>query len=260
MTTSQLPSPTNDLDRAGADLDEFGYCVVADVLDADTLQQARTALDDVAAAEVAAGCAYLEHDGANQRVWNLLNKGQPFLDLLVHPLARQLITGVLGKAHLLSSLTANIAGPGGLPMALHADQGYVPPPWPRPVVCNIAWMLDDFTNANGATRVVPGSHRFDRNPGRDQVDTAPAEGPAGAIMCFEGRLWHGTGANTTAGERRRAILSYHCAPFLRQQENVFRSIAPEVEAALTPELRSLLGYDTYFGLGMVDGLDPRSAP
>ena len=78
-------------------------------------------------------------------------------------------------------------------------------------------------------------------------------------MVFEGRLWHQTGANTTAGERRHGILAYYCRAFVRQQENWFLSIDPDVLESSPRELKSLLGYDLYLSLGMIDGM-PRTGP
>lgn len=88
---------------------------------------------------------------------------------------------LLGERFLLSSLTANIAGPGGTPMVLHQDEGFIPFPQPAyPLVANIAWLLDDVTDANGGTRFVPGSHLWDE-PLPQRTDpstpTVAAEGP-----------------------------------------------------------------------------------
>lgn len=72
---------------------------------------------------------------------------------------------LLGERVLLSNINANIAGPGGGKMVLHADQGYVIPPWPpEPLVANVIWMVDDFTEDDGATLMVPGSHRLGHEP------------------------------------------------------------------------------------------------
>ena len=82
----------------------------------------------------------------------------------------------------------------------------------------------------------------------------PVCAPAGTVMVFEGRLWHQTGANVTASERRHGILAYYCRPFMRQQENFFVSLRPEVLERATPFLRRLLGWEHYFSLGMIDGM------
>jgi ectoine hydroxylase-related dioxygenase (phytanoyl-CoA dioxygenase family) len=160
---------------------------------------------------------------------------------------------MLGKDVLLSSMTANIANQGGLPQSIHSDQGYVPVETPYPMVCDVAWMLVDFTADNGATLVVPRSHRWARLPkAGEPVATVPATGPAGTALVFDGRLWHGAGANKTA-DSRYALFSYFCRAFVRQQENLTVSVAPEVIAKCSKELLALLGFQVWQTLGMVEG-------
>ncbi|HZU73643.1 MAG TPA: phytanoyl-CoA dioxygenase family protein [Acidimicrobiales bacterium] len=253
---------TTDLARARADLDEHGYCLVEAALSPDEVARMRQRIVELAAAEVADGTDYVYENGSNQRVWALLNKGEMFVDLALHPLALELMEHLLGYGFLLSNIDANIAGPGGQPMFLHADQSYVPPPWPWkfPLVANIMWMLDDFTATNGATRVVPGSHLLGHGPDPSAPgETVAACAPAGTALVFDGRLWHQTGANTTADQRRHGILAYYCRPFMRQQENWFVSLRPEVLEAAPARLRQLLGWENYLSLGMIDGM-PRNGP
>ena len=254
---------TTDLEGAQADLHEHGYCLVRDAIDSAAVADLRQRVADLAAAEIEADTDYVYEDGSNQRVWTLLNKGQVFIDLALHPLALQLMERLLGYGFLLSNIDANTAGPGGKPMFLHADQSFVPSPWPWPfpLVANVMWMLDDFTPDNGATRIVPGSHLRGGGPelagGPEDLRTVPVCAPAGTALVFDGRLWHQTGANTTADERRHGILAYYCRPFMRQQENWFVSLAPEVLASAPDRLRQLLGWENYLSLGMIDGM-PRS--
>ena len=239
-------------DAANRQLDELGYCVVEDALEPSLLERLRARVVEQAAGERAVGTAHLEWDGANQRIWFLLNKGRVFQELLLHPLVEAAMSHLLGKSFILSSLSANIAGRGGEEMVLHADQGYLPFPTPKPVVANIAWMLTDFTEENGATLVVPGSHLRQEDIARSGLpgDAAPvaAEGRAGSALVFDGRLWHGTGRNRT-DEKRHAVLSYHCRPFLRQQENPFLTLDPEVVGGFSDELRARTGYKMWAGLG-----------
>lgn len=252
-----MPSPTRDRERAWADLDEFGYAVVEGALDPDVLHRVRARLVEQAAGELAAGVGYVDSGGRNQRVWNLPNKGDEFLDLLRHPLYVEVMDRLLGRSWLLSSSTANIAGPGGEPMFLHADQGYVPAPFPpRPLVANCGWLLDDFTEANGGTRVVPGSHLLGRGPSPEEAsgsDTVPVEGPAGSAFLFDGRLWHGTGSNRTEDQRRHIILNYACVPWLRQQENFTVSLSPGVLARCGEDLLARFGFKVRGTLGGVQG-------
>ena len=159
-----------------------------------------------------------------------------------------------------AAATAAASGdaPGGAAMVLHSDQGYTPRSIALPLTMNVMWMLDDFTDANGATRLVPGSHRRTEEPPRDRVETVPGVGPAGTALVFDGRIWHGTGANTTAGEKRHGVLTYFCRPWLRPQETHLLAVPPEVVRTLPERLQELLGYNIYPPfLGYVDGRHPR---
>jgi len=245
---ADLPRATRDMSRVFEDLEVFGYGILEGALSAERVAALRARVIEQARGEDARGVGF--HDGkANQRIWMLPNKGRIFRDLMLDPLIDTVMTPLLGKDYLLSSLTANIARPGGVPMYLHTDQGYVDFWTPKPLVANIAWMLDDFTEANGGTRLVPGSHQDRERRGYGLEDTVPAEGPAGAALIFDGRLTHGTGANVTEGEHRHVVLSYHCRPFVRQQENYYWGLDPEIREGERGEFLRRLGFRIWAGLG-----------
>ena len=184
-----------------------------------------------------------------------------------------LVEHLLERPFLLSNISANITGPGGGRMHLHADQGYVLPPFPpQALAANCMWIVDEFTAANGATRVVPGSHRRDHGPDADPAvrarsAAADAEGsvaleaPAGTLCVMDGRVWHQTGTNTTVDLRRAGIFAYYVRPYLRTQENWWRSLPAEQLAryAADDAMRELLGFDHHRSLGLVDGM-PLDAP
>ena len=122
---------------------------------------------------------------------------------------------------------------------------------------NTMWALQDFTEENGATRLVPGSHTWtDRMPKpSDPVVTATM--PAGSVMFYTGRIWHGGGANTT-GEPRLGVILEYVAAWLRPQENHLLAVPREVAAELPERLQELLGYNIYPPfVGYVDGRHPR---
>ena len=187
-------------------------------------------------------------------MWNLVNKGQIFRDLLFHPVLRELLPELLGEDYMLSSFTANIAAPGGEPQPLHSDQGYAPRSTPFRVVVNTAWMLEDHSEKNGGTRLVPGSHLWPELPAdKPDVESIAATGPAGTMLMFDGRIWHGTGLNRSK-RKRHLLLGYFCRPWIRTQENFTLSLLDEVYETASPELLGLLGFRTYGTLGNVNGV------
>lgn len=158
-----------------------------------------------AAGERSADVAHIEWGGANQRLWMLPAKGAVFLELLLHKFIEQVMIPLLGRSFLLSSLTANIAGRGGEEMVLHSDQGYISFPTPRPVVANIMWMLSDFTDDNGATRLVPGSHRRPEIIFLTLPDDVVASLPDRLKNRLGWKMWAGLG-KTGQGQQRGDVF------------------------------------------------------
>jgi fumagillin biosynthesis dioxygenase len=230
-------------------LTEQGYCILPGLLSAHELQVARDALDAAAEALRQAGVgtftAGLDPSAANVRVYNLPEFGQIFVDLLQHPTALRLIRQVLGDNILVSNFSANIALPGSGSMRLHADQALViPPPWMQPWAANVIWCLDDVHERNGATRFLPGSHRYQRFedvPPDALSKTRAFEAGAGSAIVMEGRLWHTSGANVTENERRAMLFAYYSVDFIRQQVNWEAALSPRTKERFSPELRRLFG-------------------
>jgi ectoine hydroxylase-related dioxygenase (phytanoyl-CoA dioxygenase family) len=118
------------------------------------------------------------------------------------------------------------------------------------------WALTDFTTANGATRLVPGSHRKPNPEYGGDYETFAAEMARGSVLIWDGALWHGGGANTT-DRRRVGIAMNYCAGFIRQQENQQLGISPETVRNFSPRLQELVGYGVYRGLiGHIDKDSP----
>jgi ectoine hydroxylase-related dioxygenase (phytanoyl-CoA dioxygenase family) len=146
--------------------------------------------------------------------------------------------------------------PGQQAQVLHYDQGIYPLPRDRDVMITALWALDDFTAGNGATRLVPGSHL--RPAGKpDAAETVPAEMPAGSVLLFLGRLYHGAGANTTGRLRLGVVIDY-VQPWLRPCEAHTLSASHEQVRQLPQRLQELLGFNqpTPY-LGFVNGRHPR---
>ncbi|MDP3659420.1 phytanoyl-CoA dioxygenase family protein [Phenylobacterium sp.] len=258
---ARLPAATRDPEQAERDLAQHGVCIVEGVLQGADLQRARDALYHAAETDPGRGKGpriRLDYGPeSNQRVWNLLNRDRVFSELAEHPLAMRLLRSVIGWPALLSNISANITGPGGGDSYVHCDQQYMPEPWSRPQGINFVWCLDDFTPDNGATMMAPGSHLENRapRPGDAAAAHAPLVAPAGSLCAFEGRVWHKTGVNVTADERRAGIFAWYTLPIYRQQENWYLSLNPTVLQFASPTLLELLGYQTK-GFGLVNGLPP----
>ena len=197
-------------------LEADGYCVVERYLDGAGIAAARTGLEGVL--EQVPGGRNAFEGYRTQRVYALFAKTRAFDEHAIDPL----LLGVLDRTlrhYQLSAPTGIQIGPGEKAQILHRDDSIYPlPPGAGHVVLNTMWALDDFTEANGATRLVQGSHRWEhgRHPAPDEP-TISATMPAGSVMFYLGSIYHGGGANTTDRPRLGVILEY-VAAWLRPQE------------------------------------------
>ena len=192
------------------------------------------------------------------RVYNLLAYGKVWQKVPVHPNVLPIVEGVLDPGCLISSLSSIDILPDEVAQPIHADDQLIPLPKPHPpTVCNTMWALTDFTEANGATRLIPGSHLRDHNPDYGApYDSIAAEMEAGSVLVWHGSLWHGGGANTTR-ERRIGIAMNYCAGFVRQQENQQLGLTRQKVATFEPRLRQLVGYGVYnFLIGHINKHSP----
>lgn len=257
-----LPVATNDLDQAETDLREHGICLVKNVLLPEQLADARTALYRAARQDSERGHRQegfgLDYGDGNHRVWNVLSRDPVFVSLVDHPAALRLVKMTIGWPALLGNLSANITRPGSEGGMVHADQIFVPEPWPaRPQGVNVSWLLDDFTTSNGATEVVPMSHLQNRSPRLDEtLQTVPIIAPAGTMVAFDSRVWHRTGSNRTTEHSRAALFAWYSRPIYRTQENWFLSLSPWVLDGASDDLLTLLAWKTE-GFGLVNGHSPR---
>jgi ectoine hydroxylase-related dioxygenase (phytanoyl-CoA dioxygenase family) len=235
-----------------------GYTIVEDAIDAD-LVAALT--DDLARleAELDIQPSPNSFEGANTlRVYNLLAHGDVWQRVPVHESVLPIVEGVLDAGCLISSLSSVNIGPAETAQPIHADDMLIPIPKPHPpTVCNSMWALTDFTDANGATRIIPESHLRDHSPDYGQpYDSIPAAMPRGGVLIWHGSLWHGGGANETE-HRRVGIAMNYCAGYIRQQENQQLGLASSMVRTFSPRLQELVGYGIYNGLiGHIDKHSP----
>ncbi len=235
-----------------------GSTIVRDVFDPDTATALVTRLDELER-ELGVTPADNGFEGRSTvRIYNLLAHGELFEAIPVDPAVLPIVEGVLDAGCLVSSLSSIAIGPGETAQPIHADDQVMPLARPHvPTVCNTMWALTDFTEANGATRIVPGSHLWDHAPDYGtHYDSVPAEMPAGSVLIWHGSLWHGGGANRT-DERRYGVAMNYCAGWIRQQENQQLGLPLDVVAGFTPRLAELCGFGTYQHLiGHIDKQTP----
>jgi ectoine hydroxylase-related dioxygenase (phytanoyl-CoA dioxygenase family) len=246
------------IEKHATAMDRDGYTILERVIEPDLLD-AVTA--DLRRLETFFGIepASNSFEGARTlRVYNLLAFGKVYEAIPVHEQVLPVVEQVLDPGCLVSSLSSITILPGETAQPIHADDQLIPLTKPHvPTVCNTMWALTDFSEENGATRVIPGSHVADASPDYGApYDSVPAEMPKGSVLIWHGSLWHGGGANETH-EPRVGIAMNYCAGWIRQQENQQLGIPRETAAGFSPRLRQLVGYGIYSGLiGHIDKHDP----
>jgi ectoine hydroxylase-related dioxygenase (phytanoyl-CoA dioxygenase family) len=235
-----------ELDLHVIEVAEQGYTIVENAIEpdlVDALNEALARLEQSLKVEPSPNSFEGHH---TLRVYNLLAFDDVWQRVPVHESVLPIVDSVLDPGCLISSLSSINIGPGETAQPIHADDQLIPLPKPHPpTVCNSMWALTDFTEANGATRLVPGSHRRDHSPDYGApYDSIAAEMPKGSVLVWHGSLWHGGGANTTDQPRIGIAMNY-CAGYIRQQENQQLGLPREKVATFAPRLRELTGYGVY---------------
>ena len=250
-----MPATSDSRDVARQLIDD-GYVIVTGMMDAADVHSARADLNRVLDQTPTGRNSFEGYD--TQRIYALFAKTRTFDGAATGALLLAVLDEVLGHYQLSAPVGIRI-GPGEKAQILHRDDSIYPVPEPRPpLVVNTMWPLDEFTEENGATRFIPGSHRWEpgrRPAGSDEVVVATMS--PGSAMFYLGSLWHGGGANRTEQPRLGVILEYASA-WLRPQENHCLAVPREIVRELPDRLQELLGYNIYPPfVGYVDGSHPR---
>ncbi len=247
-----------EADAHAAEIDDRGYTIVEDAFDAAFADTVLGELDRIIDEREMAPADNSFEGRSTYRVYNLLVHGEVFQRIPTAPCVLPVVERVLDEGCLLSTLSSIDIRGGESAQPIHSDDQVIGlPRTGTPIVCNSMWAITDFTEANGATRLVPGSHRDPDYPVYGETyDTVAAEMPAGSVLVWHGSLWHGGGANTT-DDRRVGIADNYCAGMIRQQENQQLGIPTEIARTFDKRLARLCGYGTYRGLiGHIDKQDP----
>lgn len=226
-------------------LDKNGYLPLPRILRPAEIEALRHRLGELLAIEKENAGKEVHQEAGTARLSNLVDKGEVFRVCFTQPRVLAAVAHVLENDMKLSSLNSRAALPGQGLQALHAD-------WGEPVqpghyqVCNSIWLLDDFTEENGATRVVPGSQRWGKMPKDAMADPKAAHPeerlllePAGTVVIFNSHAWHGGTLNRTSNPRR-ALHSYWCRRGQPQQLNQKSYLSPAVRESFPEAVKFLL--------------------
>jgi len=247
MTDAEVPRLPADasIDAVEWALRDYG-CVVVERLVSDAqIDGIAAELEPYLAATAPGGDDFTGRN--TRRTGCLLARAVGFRDLAAHPTVIGALDRVLGdhatsyQLHLTQVIEI---GPGEPAQIVHRDQwafDFFSFPSGFEVECHTMWAMNDFTEENGATRVVPGSNRWDDKLRLEEVDTVPAEMPKGSVLLYLGSLYHGGGANRSASPRRGINVGYTLS-WLRQEENQYLACPPEVARELPESLAKLAGY------------------
>jgi len=244
------------VDALMAEVDERGFVILPELFSREAMAALKEEL-----------LPLLQFEGRNdfegfktRRIYSVIQKTLSLNPMVEHPLILSLLDRVLMPNYLLSQLQAIDIQPGEVRQPLHHDDAFYPIPRPRPPIgAAVIWAVDDFTAENGATLVLPGSHRWG-DVASSEIDTdalVPAAMPAGSALFFIGTVWHCAGPNQSDAPRMATTAQY-CEPWARQQENYSLAVSKDRARLCSDTIQSMLGYSMLFPfIGFVDGRDPK---
>jgi ectoine hydroxylase-related dioxygenase (phytanoyl-CoA dioxygenase family) len=244
-------------------LEDDGAVIVEDILDPDLLARLNADLDRHVAV-VVPGLRnptmqeMIEFYGESTiRIDGLPAKSDSFIDIMLLPQLCAAADHFLlpnCKDYLLNTGQLIQIGPGETEQEMHTDESAwkeVPTPRP-PLQVEAMFALSDFTAANGATRVVPGSHRWETERKARADEVTQAEMKAGSALFYLGSAIHGGGANTTRDQFRRGMFLGYVVGWLRTEENTFLTVPLEKVRSMPVRVQELLGYKAHGAIGVVD--------
>ena len=227
-----------EVEAAVREIEVYGFTIIERVLPPEESEPIKQALIRCER-EVGEDHTFL---GTARHLSNLPTLDPLFFPVIDHPRILPIVEAILGKAIILGSLNARIVRPGDGEQQFHADISGDMLNLASPVMVNTVWMLDDFTRENGATRIVPGTHKsgLARPPeGMDVKYIHQAIAPAGSVLIFNGQCWHGGGRNRS-DHNRHALFGHYRKEMLLFQNDPHDGFPPEWLTRLTPRQKELL--------------------
>ena len=229
-----------------------GCCVIEGVLTPSEVNLIRTRVLELSRIEEEAGTAHFYSEGKSaQRVWNLINKDPVFRDIIHKPIIIECMDWLFDRdtshqKYYLSSFQAHLLNPGAQSMKLHIDTP-VPEPLPDWIIkANTIWVIDEFTETNGSTEYLPGSHKFKHKPtaeDQSRTDLITAIAPIGSILLTHGALWHRGGENKS-NKTRIGLLGSFAASYTREianEENYSAVLDSKVLEQESDTFRAIIG-------------------
>lgn len=227
-----------EVEKAVQEIEIYGFTILPSVLSAEEATAMRAALIECEKRE---GTETL-HRGTASHVANLPTLDPIFFPTIDHARVLPILEHFLGTSLILGSLNSRIVRPGDPLQGMHSDIGKDMLNPVSPVMMNTVWMLDDFTEEIGATRVLPGSHRSGLQEPPKDLDLkylVTAVAPIGSVLVFNGQTWHGGGANN--GDRNRhALFGHYRKSMLVFQCDPHENFPPEWFDKLTDRQKQLM--------------------
>ncbi len=254
---SQPQVPVEDVDRCMDAIERDGYIIIENLISPELVAEIKE--DLIPRFSYDSGRNNFE-GFKTQRLYAFFEKSLICNPLVEHPMILGCLDRVFEPNYLLSQLQAINILPGEEQQPLHHDDLFYRVPRPRPALgAATIWAIDEFTQQNGATVVIPGSHLWDdRQPTEDDLkNLEPVVMPAGSVVLFLGTLWHAGGANRSDAARL-CVSAQYCAPWCRTQENYSLSLSRETVKKCSEHIQRMLGYSIHAPfMGFVDGKHPR---
>ncbi|MEM7326419.1 MAG: phytanoyl-CoA dioxygenase family protein [Actinomycetota bacterium] len=260
--TSAHFAPDAPVEAISEHIEAFGYAIVDGLASDDVLDRlAAEATPFVDGSDTGRDV----YDGRfTRRTGALVARCPAARELVMDPVVVGTVNRFLRQATAVQLHLTQIISiePGETAQKLHRDQmafDFYPFPADYHVQCNTMWALTDFTVANGATNIRPGSSAIEDNEA-EEIPIVQAEMRRGSVLFYDGKVLHGGGANTSDGVRQGVNITY-AVGWVRQEENQFLACPPDIARTLDDELLRMMGYQQgAFALGYVgDQQDPLAA-